>query len=118
MTAPLAALVSGVATVARLVLVAVTLVCLASMGGAMLFAFPLLVPLHWLASAGRNPFRTAGWALLAGLSVFEGGWMMSYGFTRNAGGSAIVGAVAGLVVAVAFLWGRADAAARSRLSAG
>jgi hypothetical protein len=54
----------------RLSLVLVTLLCLSSMGGAMLVAFPFLVPLHWFAARDSRPFAVGGWALLAALSVF------------------------------------------------
>ncbi len=59
------------ALVAKTLLVFVTLVCLASMGGAMLFAGWVLVPLHWLARRDSSPYATGGWALLAGASMFE-----------------------------------------------
>ena len=89
--------------IAKLVLVLVTLVCLASIGGAMLFAFPVLVPLHWLAARGSGPVAVGGWALLAGLSVFEAGWMLAYLVTDASGASVALGALAGGGVTVLFL---------------
>ena len=69
--------------VAKTMLVAATIVCLLSIGGAMLFAFPVLVPLHWRASRHSGPDATGGWALLAGLSVFEAGWMWGFVLSDN-----------------------------------
>jgi hypothetical protein len=93
---------------AKAVLVAVTLVFLASMGGGMLFAFPVLVPLHWLASRTSGPVGTGGWALLAGLSLFEAGWMMTYVVTDDGALGLVVGAVLGVAVAAAILRSRLD----------
>ena len=86
-------------------LVLVTLVCLSSMGGAMLFAFPVLVPFHWLSARRSGPVGTAGWALLAGLSLFEAGWMLTY-LATGTGHEALsvsVGAAAGIATVAGFL---------------
>lgn len=48
-------------TVLKALLVAATVVCLLSIGGAMMLAFPVLVLLHWLASRGSGPYGTGGW---------------------------------------------------------
>lgn len=90
-------------TVGRLVLVLVTLLCLSSMGGAMLLAFPVLVPLHWLAARDSGPYAVGGWALLAGLSVFEGAWMLTYLASNSAGVGLAVGLTGAVVVAAFFL---------------
>ena len=89
--------------VAKLLLVAVTLLCLASMGGAMLYAFPVLVPLHWLASRSSGPAAVGGWALLAGLSLFQGAWMLTYVATGSPLPSMTVGAVALVATVTLFL---------------
>ena len=64
--------------VAKVLLVLVTLVFLASMGGGMALVWWLLVPLHWLAARGSGPWGTAGWAFLAAASVSEVAWMTLY----------------------------------------
>ena len=84
----------------KVLLVAVTLVCLASMGGAMLYAFPVLVPLHWLAARSAEPLGRLGWAFLAAASLYEAGWMLTYMATRQPALSLAVGGVAGAVGAV------------------
>ena len=86
-----------------ILLVLVTLLCLSSMGGAMLFAFPVLVPLHWLSARRSGPVGTAGWALLAGLSLFEAGWMLTYLATDHEALSLSVGATVGIVTVAGFL---------------
>lgn len=95
----------------RLALVLVTLLCLSSMGGAMVFAFPVLVPLHWLAASNSGPFAVGGWALLSALSVLEGAWILSYAASRSTALGLIIGLVAAVGVAVLFLLGAADRAA-------
>ena len=92
-------------------LVLVTFVCLLSMGGAMMFAVWLLVPLHWRAARGSGPFATGGWAYLAGASVFEAAWMITYGVTEQVGVSFITGAVAAVATIAVFLRWAADRAA-------
>ena len=105
----------GVVIVAlKVVLVAATLVCLASIGGAMVVAFPVLVPLHWFAAEKSGPYATAGWALLAALSLLEAGWILSYLVTANATTGAVVGAVAALVAIVLFMRRGMDRAAARR----
>ena len=94
----------------KTLLVLATLVCLASIGGAMLFAFPVLVPLHVVASRGSGPFATGGWALLAGLSIFEAGWMLTYVATEAEALSLATGAVAGGLTAAGVI--RTNAPAR------
>jgi len=89
---------------ARVVLVAVTVVCLLSMGGAMLFAFPVLVPLHWWAARRdqAGPFALAGWAALAASSMFEAGWMLAY-LLSGSGWALAVGLLAAVATAAAFV---------------
>ena len=97
--------------VGKVVLVLATLVCLASMGGAMLFAFPVLVPLHWLAATRSGPVAVGGWALLAALSIFEAGWMLAYLATDNAGLGFALGGLAATGTAAGFLLRSASRAA-------
>ena len=51
---------TALALAGKVVLVLVTIVCLLSIGGAMLFAFPVLVPLHWLAVTAAVGFLREG----------------------------------------------------------
>ena len=95
----------------KLALVLVTLLCLSSMGGAMLVAFPVLAPLHWFAARDGGPFAVGGWALLAALSVLEGAWMLSFLASDNAAFALVVGFVAAGGVATLFLLRAADRAA-------
>ena len=95
--------------IGKVLLVFVTIVCLLSIGGAMLFAFPVLVPLHWIASRDSGPGGVGGWAFLASASIFEAGWMLTYVITDHATISLAVGLVAALATAIVFLWFRAPA---------
>ena len=104
------------AFVAKGMLVFVTLVCLASIGGAMLFAGWCLVPLHWLASRRSGPYATGGWAFLAGLSVFEVAWMVMWIATEQTGTSLVFGTIAGLGTIALFLYHAADRAAGATLA--
>jgi hypothetical protein len=61
-SAPVRVLTAALALVGKSVLVLATVVCLLSIGGAMLFAFPVLVPLHWLAARNSGPVGAGGWA--------------------------------------------------------
>ena len=64
------------AILAKVLLVLTTIVCLLSMGGAMLFAAPVLVPLHVLAARRtHSPYSAGGWVFLAAASLFEWSWM-------------------------------------------
>ena len=87
---------------AKAALVAVTLLFLSSIGGAMLFAFPVLVPLHWLAARGAGRWGTAGWAALAAASVFEAGWMIVYALSGDEFIAMFIGVLAAIAVAWAF----------------
>ena len=100
--------------VAKVVLVLVTLVFLASMGGGMLFVWWLLVPLHWLAAQRSGPWGTAGWALLAGASMSEVTWMALYTLSGQNLGVAYVSMIVGFVVpSVLFVWARSRYPLRS-----
>ena len=106
--------VKGPAIIARTSLVAVTMLCLLSMGGAMLFAFPFLVPMHWLAARDSGPYAFGAWSFLAAVSMFEAGWMSFYVVSENEFLSVLAGAVVALGTAAIFLHrGAARAVARS-----
>jgi hypothetical protein len=109
---PLRVLTAALALVGKTVLVLATLLCLLSIGGAMLYAFPVLVPLHSLAARHSGPVGAGGWAVLAGFSLFEAGWMLSYVVTGTVVPSAFVGVALGIGGAVLLLWERADRYAR------
>ena len=96
------------ALVGKGLLILATLVCLASMGGAMLAAAPVLVPLHVLAARGAGPYAAGGWAFLAGLSVFEFGWMWTWVATESSGVSLAVGVAVGIAAVAAILVHAAD----------
>src|SRR5687768_13444646 len=96
------------ALLAKTILGLVTLVCLASMGGAMLFAGWVLVPLHWLARRGSGPVATGGWAFLAGLSVFEMITMLTWVATENGVAAFAAGTTASVATIVGFLVQAAD----------
>jgi hypothetical protein len=98
----------GVALAAKVLLVLVTIVCLLSMGGAMMFAAPVLVPLHVFAARRTGPKRAGGWVFLAALSLFELGWMWTYVATENDALSAMVGALAAVIAMVVLLRDLAD----------
>lgn len=81
----------------------VTILCLSSMGGLMGIAFPVLVPLHWLAARRSGPAGTVGWGSLAALSLFQGGWIASYVAFGRQGASYAVGLAAAMAAVVAFV---------------
>ena len=89
--------------VGKVVLVVATVVFLASVGGGMMFAFPVLVPLHWFAAEKSGPYATAGWALLAGLSLFEVGWIVTYVVAANGWAGVVVGAVVATITIALFM---------------
>ena len=90
--------------IGKTVLVLATILCLLSIGGAMLFAFPVLVPLHWLAmKTSDTSVGVAGWSLLASMSLFEAGWMLAYIATDHAWFSVAIGALAAGTAAMGFL---------------
>jgi hypothetical protein len=65
-------------TVLRVLLFVVSLVVLGSVGGAAVYAAPLLLPLQWWAGKGlRAPVRMM-WAVLAGATVAEVAWIITY----------------------------------------
>jgi hypothetical protein len=90
-------------TAAKVALVAATLVCLASLGGVMAYAFVVLVPLHWLATRESGPYEHAMWTVLAALSVFEATWIIGFVATGSDVGGAVIGVALGLATAVLFL---------------
>lgn len=93
---------------ARVLVALATVVCLLSMGGAMLFAWPVLVPLHWLFARRSGPLGTGFWTLLAALSMFEAGWMSAYALGAGEAPALLVGLVALVATAGGFLRRRAD----------
>ena len=95
----------------KLSLVLVTLLCLSSMGGAMLVAFPVLVPLHWFAARDSGPYAVGGWTLLSALSVLEGVWMLAYLGSNNSKVGLVVALIAATALAALFLLQAADRAA-------
>lgn len=68
---------------ARVLLLLTTLLCLASMGGAMLGAFPILAPLIALMIRHSHPATGALWAILGLLAAAEAGWMYTYVFPQG-----------------------------------
>lgn len=87
----------------KVALVAATLVCLASLGGIMAYAFVALVPLHWLATREAGPYENAMWTVLAALSVLEATWIIGFVATGSDVGGAVIGVVLGLATATLFL---------------
>ena len=67
----------------KVALTLVTFLFLASMGGGMLVAWPVLVPLHWIAARRAGPKETAWWGLLAGASMAEVLTMATYVVTGD-----------------------------------
>lgn len=68
---------------ARTVLLLATLLCLASMGGAMGPAFPLLALLIGLIIRVSHPFTASLWAGLGLLGAVEAGFLLSITFPRG-----------------------------------
>lgn len=70
--------VSAVDVICRVILVAATLICLASIGGAMAGAAPILLPLLWLAARHSGTWGRGAWISLAALSAAEAAWIYAY----------------------------------------
>ena len=96
--------------IAKVVLVAVTLLFLASIGGGMLVAAWFLVPLHWWAAQRSGPVGTGGWAFLAAASMGEVGAMLGWLATSSAAVGAASGLIAFAATGLAFVARRARAA--------
>ena len=96
------------ALLAKVVLVFVTIVCLLSMGGAMMFAAPVLVPLHVVAARSTGPGRAGGWIFLAAFSLFQFTWIWTYVATGNVAVALAVGGAAAIVAMVVLLRDLAD----------
>lgn len=103
----------------KVLLVLVTLLFLASMGGGMAYVWWLLVPLHWMAAKRSGPWGTAGWALLAAASVSEVAWMTLYVVSgHNEAVAAVTMPIAFAVTALAFVWAQSSKTMRSSPSPG
>jgi hypothetical protein len=90
----------------KVLLVAITLLFLSSMGGAMAFGAPILVPVHAMAAKdAANGYSRAGWILLAVLSISEASWIYAYVFLNDDGaatiGSLVVAITAGVIFTIA-----------------
>lgn len=64
--------------ISKFVLIVITLVCLASMGGAMALAAPMLIPGLWMAGRSSGPWQRGMWTVLAALSAAEAAWIYGY----------------------------------------
>lgn len=87
------------------VLVMVTLVFLASIGGGMLYVWWLLVPLHWLAARGAGPVAAGWWAFLAGACMAEVGMMLAIITTGSAAVALVAAPLFFVATGVGFLVG-------------
>ena len=96
------------ALLAKVALVFVTTVCLLSMGGAMMFAAPVLVPLHVVAARRTGPGRAGGWVFLAAVSLFQFTWIWTYVATGSVAVAVAVAAAAAVVAMVVLLRDLAD----------
>ena len=96
---------------AKVALSLVTLVFLASIGGGMLVAWPVLVPLHWIVSRDAGPKETAWWGMLAGLSMAEALTMTAYIVAGEGVYLAFVFVVTLVGVSVGFLRARSASVA-------
>jgi hypothetical protein len=64
---------------AKFLLVIATLLALSSFGGMMMFAAPILIPLHWLAAKKTSSgWARGGWIFFGVVSFWEAMWMYSY----------------------------------------
>lgn len=91
---------------AGVLLTAVTFVFLASLGGGMLFAWPVLVPLHWVMARDSGPVDAGWWAFLAAMSMLEVGWMLAYIVSRNVPSSFVFGLMSFIATGAGFLVAR------------
>lgn len=91
-------------TLARTILLLATLLCLASMCGAMSVAFPILMPLIVLVARTSHPTTALLWCILGLLAAFEASFMWAYVFPKGMlfvlMQAFIAGAVAALLISV------------------
>lgn len=100
---------------AKAVLSLLTFLFLASIGGAMVFAWPVLVPLHWWAARRSGPAGVVWFALLAGLSLAE---VAAIATLAAAGDGAHVAVVlVGVLVAAAWAFLRGQVRRRGAAAA-
>lgn len=65
-------------TALRVLILIATLFAMASIGGALLVAYPVLLPLHIWASYNQSGGMVAGWIALSSLASAEWGWQLAY----------------------------------------
>jgi hypothetical protein len=86
--------------VVKVLLVAATVLAMLSLGGLLIFAFPVLAVGAWWAVRRSGPLERIGWIALASLAAAEWAWEITYPVTEGESpGSWIVAAVAGAVTA-------------------
>ena len=71
--------------VVRIAIAVATIVAMASIGGALLFAYPVLLPLHVWAIRDLSSGWAAGWIGISGLAAAEWGWQLAYGVQGESG---------------------------------
>ena len=72
----------------------------------MLFAWWVLVPLHWWAASGSGPVAAGWWAFLAAASIGEVGMLLTYVATGNEPAVAVVGGLCLVGTVVLFVVAR------------
>jgi hypothetical protein len=93
--------------IARLLLGTVTLLLLASVGGAGVVAAPILLPLHWFAARRARKAEWWIWLVLAGATAAEGGWGLAYVAAGESGPFVwLVPLITTIGTAAAFTWSR------------
>lgn len=95
-------------------LLGVVTLLLSSIGGAMAYAWPLLLPLLWYAASRSGRAATVVWTLLASLSSWEAAFIYQYVFTGSE--SLVVPVLVPCAVMVAFVattWNRGSPARRA-----
>lgn len=86
--------------VVKLFLAAAAVFAMLSLGGLMIFAFPVLALGAWWAVRHSGPLERIGWIALASLAAAEWAWEVTYPVTEGESpASWIVAAVAGAVTA-------------------
>jgi hypothetical protein len=65
----------------KIVLLVATIVAMLSLGGLLMYVFPILAIGHWCSARNSRPFEWYGWIFLSSLAGAEWGWETAYTLT-------------------------------------
>lgn len=65
----------------KVVLLTATIVAMLSLGGLLMYVFPILALGHWFSARNSQPFERYAWIFLSSLAGAEWGWETTYTLT-------------------------------------